>query len=199
MAAPYRLVAALTTMLLPVAAVAGAGLVTFRLSISALEEFRQETVEESRRIEEVRDLLVEADDLGEASVEEDDPATGERFVALSALIDRRFDDLQNSATQQERQLAAAANAIWEKSAADLMAARAVPKGSATDDRLDPFHHIDEVASILANLHSLNGNQVADEISSLRRREQVQLLAGLAALVLGSTVALLLGRRVGSPR
>jgi hypothetical protein len=64
MAAPYRLVAALTTMLLPVAAVAGAGLVTFRLSISALEEFRQETVEESRRIEEVRDLLVEADDLG---------------------------------------------------------------------------------------------------------------------------------------
>jgi hypothetical protein len=104
------------------------------------------------------------------------------------------------ATQQERQLAAAANAIWEKSAADLMAARAVPKGSATDDRLDPFHdHIDEAASILADLHSLNGNQVADEISSLRRREQVQLLAGLAALVLGSTVALLLGRRVGSPR
>jgi diguanylate cyclase (GGDEF)-like protein/PAS domain S-box-containing protein len=192
-----RLRLALTTMLLPVAAVAGAGLVTFRLSISALEEFRQETVEESRRIEEVRDLLVEADDLGEASVEEDDPATGERFVALSARIDRRFDDLQNLATQQERQLAAEANAIWEKSAADLEAARAVPKESATDNRLDPFHdHIDEAASILADLHSLNGNQVADEISSLRRREQVQLLAGLAALVLGSTVALLLGRRVG---
>jgi diguanylate cyclase (GGDEF)-like protein/PAS domain S-box-containing protein len=192
-----RLRLALTTMLLPVAAVAGAGLVTFRLSISALEEFRKETVEESRRIEEVRDLLVEADDLGEASVEEDDPATGERFVALSARIDRRFDDLQNLATQQERQLAAEANAIWEKSAADLEAARAVPKESATDNRLDPFHdHIDEAASILADLHSLNGNQVADEISSLRRREQVQLLAGLAALVLGSTVALLLGRRVG---
>ena len=82
-------------MLLPVAAVAAAGLVTFRQSISALEEFRQETVEESKRIEEVRDLLVQADDLGEASVEEDDPATGERFVALSALIDQRFDDLQN--------------------------------------------------------------------------------------------------------
>ena len=126
-----------------------AGLVTFRLSISALEEFRQETVEESRRIEEVRDLLVEAD------------------------------------------------ALWEESAADLEAARAVPKESATDNRLDPFHdHIDEAASILADLHSLNGNQVADEISSLRRREQDQLLAGLAALVLGSTVALLLGRRVG---
>jgi gamma-glutamyl phosphate reductase len=104
------------------------------------------------------------------------------------------------ATQQERQLAVEANPIWEKSAADLEAARAVPKGSATDDRLHPFHdHIDEAASILADLHSLNGNQVADEISSLRRREQVQLLASLAALVLGSTVALLLGRRVGSPR
>ena len=71
-------------MLLPVAAVAGAGLITFRFSISALEEFRAETVDESRRIEEVRDLLVEADDLGEASVEETDPATGEQFVARSA-------------------------------------------------------------------------------------------------------------------
>jgi diguanylate cyclase (GGDEF)-like protein/PAS domain S-box-containing protein len=192
-----RLRLALTTMLLPVAAVAGAGLVTFRLSISALEEFRRETVEESRRIEEVRDLLVEADDLGEASVEGDDPVTGERFVALSALIGRRFDDLQTLATQQERQLAAEADAIWEKSAADIEAARAVPKGGATDDRLDPFHdHIDEAASILADLHSLNGNQVADEISALRWREQAQLLAGLAALVLGSTVALFLGRRVG---
>jgi PAS domain S-box-containing protein len=72
-----------------------------------------------------------------------------------------------------------------------------PKSSATDDRLDPFHdHIDQAASKLADLHSLNGNQVADEISSLRRREQAQLLAGLAALVLGSTVALLLARRLG---
>jgi hypothetical protein len=45
---------ALATMLLPVAAVAGAGLVTFRLSISALEGFREETVEESKRIEEAQ-------------------------------------------------------------------------------------------------------------------------------------------------
>ena len=184
-------------MLLPVAAVAGAGLVTFRLSISALEEFRQETVEESKRIEEVRDLLVEADDLGEASVEEEDPAAGERFVTLSALINQRFDDLQTLATQQERQLAAEAEAIWEKCAADIAAAKALPSGGATDDRLDPFHdHVDEAASILADLHSLNGNQVADEISSLRRREQYQLLAGLAALVLGSTAALFLARRMG---
>jgi hypothetical protein len=47
-------------MLLPVAAVAVAGLVTFRLSVSTLEEFRQETVEESKRIDVVRNLLVEA-------------------------------------------------------------------------------------------------------------------------------------------
>jgi diguanylate cyclase (GGDEF)-like protein/PAS domain S-box-containing protein len=173
-----------------------AGLVTFRLSISALEEFREETVEESKLIEEVRDLLVEADDLGEAAVEKGDPATGQRFVAHSALIDRRFDDLQTLATQQERELAAEADAVWKQSAADIEAAKKLPRG-ATDDRLDPFHdHIDEAASILADLHSLNGNQVADEISSLRRREQNQLLAGLAALLIGSTVALFLARRLG---
>jgi diguanylate cyclase (GGDEF)-like protein/PAS domain S-box-containing protein len=173
-----------------------AGLVTFRLPISALEEFREETVEESKLIEEVRDLLVEADDLGEAAVEKGDPATGQRFVAHSALIDRRFDDLQTLATQQERELAAEADAVWKQSAADIEAAKKLPRG-ATDDRLDPFHdHIDEAASILADLHSLNGNQVADEISSLRRREQNQLLAGLAALLIGSTVALFLARRLG---
>jgi diguanylate cyclase (GGDEF)-like protein/PAS domain S-box-containing protein len=192
-----RLRLALATMLLPVAAVAAAGLITFRFSISALEEFRQETVEESKRIEQVRDLLVEADDLGEAAVEKGDPATGKRFVAHSALIDRRFDDLQTLATRQERQLAAEADAIWKKAAADIEAAAAIPEADATDDRLDPFHdHIDEAASILADLQSLNGNQVADEISSLRRREQDQLLAGLAALVIGSTAALFLARRLG---
>jgi predicted signal transduction protein with EAL and GGDEF domain len=52
-----RLRLALAAMLLP----AAAGLVTFRLSISALEEFRAETVDESTRIEAVRHLLVEAD------------------------------------------------------------------------------------------------------------------------------------------
>jgi diguanylate cyclase (GGDEF)-like protein/PAS domain S-box-containing protein len=192
-----RLRLALATMLLPVAAVAGAGLVTFRQSILALEEFREETVEESKRIEEVRDLLVEADDLGEAAVEEDDPAAGERFVARGELIDRRFDGLQNLATEQERQLASEARAVWDKSAADIEAAQAVPAGGATDDRLDPFHdHVDEAASMLADLHSLNGNQVADEIASLRRREQDQLLLSLAALVIGSTATLLLTRRVG---
>ena len=145
-----RLTLALATMLLPVAAVAAAGLVTFRFSISALEEFRQETVEESKRIEAVRKLLVQADDLGEAAVEESDPATGKQFLALSALIDRHFDDLQTLATQQERQLAANADALWEKSAADIEAPKAAPKASATDDRLDPFHdHIDQAASRLA--------------------------------------------------
>jgi diguanylate cyclase (GGDEF)-like protein len=69
-----------------------------------------------------------------------------------------------------------------------------PRSSA--DPLDPFHdHIDQAASILADLHSLNGNQVADEISSLRWPEQEQLLAGLAALAIGSTAALLLARRM----
>jgi hypothetical protein len=61
--------------------------------------------------QEVRDLLVEADDLGEAYVEEDDPATGARFVGLSAKIDERFDHLQRLATRQERQLAAEAERV----------------------------------------------------------------------------------------
>jgi diguanylate cyclase (GGDEF)-like protein/PAS domain S-box-containing protein len=192
-----RLRLALAAMLLPVAAVAVAGLVTFRITISALEDFRRETVEESKRIDEVRDLLVKADDLGEASVEGGDPADDERFVALSALIDRRFDGLQTLATRQERELAAAAEAMWTTSAADIEAAKAVPAGAVTDSRLDPFHdHIDQAGSILADLHSLNGNQVADEIASLRRREQDQLLAALAALALGSTAAVLLARRLG---
>jgi PAS domain S-box-containing protein len=192
-----RLRLALAAMLLPVAAVAVAGLVTFRSTISALEEFRRETVEESKRIEEVRDLLVQADDLGEASVEGGDPADDERFLALSALIDRRFDGLQTLATRQERELAAGAEAMWRTSAADVEAARAVPAEDATDSRLDPFHdHIDQAGSILADLHSLNGNQVADEIASLRRREQDQLLAALAALAVGSTTAVLLARRLG---
>jgi PAS domain S-box-containing protein len=192
-----RLRLALAAMLLPLAAVAMAGLVTFRYSISALEEFREETVEESKRIEQVRDLLVQADDLGEAAVEGGGPATGERFVALSALIDQGFDGLQTLATQQERRLAAEAEAIWKQSVADLEAAKAIPKERATDNRLDPFHdHIDQAGSVLADLHSLNGNQVADEISSLRRREQEQLMVGLAALVIGSTAALLLARRLG---
>jgi diguanylate cyclase (GGDEF)-like protein/PAS domain S-box-containing protein len=56
------------------------------------------------------------------------------------------------ATQQERQLAAEAEKIWDTSAADIKAAKAVPGGGPTDDWLDPFHdHIDEAASILADL------------------------------------------------
>jgi hypothetical protein len=157
-------------MLLPVAAVAGAGLVTFRLSISALEEFRRETVEESRRIEEVRDLLVEADDLGEASVEGDDPVTGERFIALRALIDRRFDDLQTLATHQERQLAAKADAMWERSAADIEAAKALPQG-ATDDRLDPFHDHNRPGGVEAGRPPLAQRQPG------RRRDLVAASAG----------------------
>jgi diguanylate cyclase (GGDEF)-like protein/PAS domain S-box-containing protein len=192
-----RLRLALAVMLLPVVAVAGAGLVTFRMSVSALEQFRQETVEESQRIEVVRDLLSEADDLGEASVEGDDPATGKRFVALSHRINGRFEKLQTLATEEERQLAADAAAVWKMSAADIEAAKLLPSGEGTDNRLDPFHdHVDESASILTDLQTLNGNQVADEIASLRRREQDQLLASLAALLIGLIVALFLARRVG---
>lgn len=191
-----RLRLALVTMLLPVLVVAGAGVVTFRLSISALEEFRQETVDESHLIESSRDMLVEADDLGEDAVEQGDPATAGQFVALSSEIDRSFEALQTLATKQERQLATEAGALWEMGKADIETATVQPSGDDADDRLDPFHeHIDNAASVLGDLQSLNGNQVADEIAGLRQREQNQLLASLFALLIGSTIALFLARRV----
>jgi hypothetical protein len=55
------------------------------------------------------------------------------------------------ATRQERELTAEADAVWKKSLADIEAAKALPSGGMTDDRLDPFHdHIDEAASILTS-------------------------------------------------
>jgi PAS domain S-box-containing protein len=191
-----RLTLVLAIMLLPVVAVAAAGLATFRSSIDALDEFRRKTVDESKRIDEVRDLLVEADDLGESYAEERDPAVGKRFETLRQRIEHGFGDLATLATQEERDLAAAAHGVWSKAVADLRNATSVADPSGIDARLDPFHdHLDEAGSVLADLNSLNGNQVADEISSLRRRERDQLFAALAALLVGSAVAGLLARKV----
>ena len=61
-----RLLLVLAAMLLALVAVAGARVVTFGATINALEEFRAETVGQSKRIAEVRSLLEEADDAGEA-------------------------------------------------------------------------------------------------------------------------------------
>lgn len=60
-------------MLVALIAVAGARVVTFRTSARELEEFRAETVGETKRIDVVRGLLEQADDAGEAYVETQDP------------------------------------------------------------------------------------------------------------------------------
>ena len=75
---------ALATMLLPVAAVAGAGLVTFRFSISALEEFRKETVEESRRIA-LRESRLDA---GSLILELTESAVVENFEGASETLQK---------------------------------------------------------------------------------------------------------------
>ena len=97
-----RLVLAIAVMLLPLVAGGALGVVSFRSTARALQEFQTETVDESTRIEAVRDMLVPADDAGEAYVETDDPAQGERFAELSREIDDGFVDLATLGTAEER-------------------------------------------------------------------------------------------------
>jgi diguanylate cyclase (GGDEF)-like protein len=189
-----RLVLAIVAMLLPLVAAGVLGVVTFRATAGALKEFRTETVDESTRILGVRDLLVPADDAGEAYVETDDPAQAEQFAALSRRIDRGFTDLATLSTPEERELAAAAMGRWEAAFASVGKAASAPHADR-DSLLDPFHdRLDEAGSLLADLDTLNVQQVADEISSLRARERFQLFASLGTLLVGAVVGGLLSRR-----
>ncbi len=188
------LLLALATMLLPLLTIAGTGVLTFRTSIRGLEEFRAETVDENNRIEATRSLLVDADDLGEAYAEQESAVSGKRYSALARHVDRLFGDLRSLNTERERKLALDARSLWQQAGRDLGNTISRPPGITVDEGLDPFHdHIDEAASVLADLVSLNGGQVATEISALRDREQVQLLAALASLLVGLIVAALLAR------
>jgi diguanylate cyclase (GGDEF)-like protein len=175
-------------MLLPLVAIAATGLATFRSSVGALETFREETVAEATHIDRMRSLLGQGDDLGEVYVEEDDPAVGRQFAALRVRIDRAFDDLETLSTARERALASAARELWNEATTNLEQA-AEERSSQTENALDPFHdHIDAAASKLAGLHLLNASQVGEEITSLRDREQFQLLAAFATLFVGLVIA-----------
>jgi hypothetical protein len=110
-----RLMLALAMMLLPLVAIAATGVVTFRASAAALNEFRRETVDESAAIEQARDLLGQADDLGEEYFESSDAAVGEKFFTLSRRIDRGFDRLVELG-QDEHDAALGARALWEDAA-----------------------------------------------------------------------------------
>ncbi|MEA2432563.1 MAG: hypothetical protein QOG54_20, partial [Actinomycetota bacterium] len=182
-------------MLLPLAAVAGAGLLTFRSSVGALEHFRSETVDESKPIDRVRQLLSQADDVGESYVENRDEAMGRRFHRMHLEIDRGFEELKTLSAPRERELAGSAYLRWEEASAAIDYAISLPD-SFHGDRLDDFHDlIDEAGGLVADAYTLNVDQVAGELSALQRRERSQLLIALSILALSSVGAGLIARRV----
>ena len=195
----HRLVWAMLAMLLPVVAVVASGMASFRSSIAALEQFREETVEEATVIEGLRDRLTSADDQGEELVEElvesGTRSSGGEFRTLSQRIDADFDDLATMDADTERRLVVQARQAWNRAVVDLGNATQ-PSDQSVDDLLDPFHNdIDEASSFLADLHSYQGTQVANEIRSLRAREQTQLLTAGAVLVAGLLLAGVLAWRL----
>ena len=191
---------ALAVMLIPVAAVATIGVAGFRASVGGLEEFRSDTVDEGVLIESLRDMLVHADDVGEAYVETDAPAVGARFAALSDRVDQRFIELgalhaSDEHTPAEHAPVTYARQMWLQATQEIQMAIAFPRGSI-DSRLDVFHDvIDEAAAAAADMYSANLSEVAGEISSLRDRESVQLLTFLATLFISTIAAFLLARRL----
>jgi len=182
-----RLFLVLATMLLALLVVAGVRLVTFRTTLNALEEFRADTVGESRRIAEVRGLLEKADDAGEAYVESGHLAEKERFVSISSQVDRGFEGLERSGSRRERLLVSSARLRWEHAGATLESAiRLQADGDGT--RLDPFHDgLDAAGALLSDAFALNVNEVGQEISSLRDRERAQLYTSLVIIILGFIV------------
>ncbi|MGH8867449.1 MAG: putative bifunctional diguanylate cyclase/phosphodiesterase [Actinomycetes bacterium] len=192
----HRLLWALVAMLLPVMAVVVSGMVTFQSSVGALEQFRHETVEEASVIEGLRDRLSAADDAGEAVVEGGKPLSSGEFNRLAGRIDADFDHLTMLDAHQERHMLAKAQEIWAISYDDLRTAARKSDGTNADALLDPFHdHIDQAVSALADLHAYQGKQVASEITSLRGREQVQLLLALGGLAVGLVLAVGLAWRL----
>ncbi len=189
-----RLFVAVAGMLLPLVAVGGLGILTFRSTGSALEAFRAETVGQSTRIAKVRDLMVAVDDAGELYAETpDDAALGERYLLASAQIDEGFDGLETLNSHEERLLVTAARARWETARTSIEAV--IRDGGGDDNSLDPFHdHVDGAAAFLSDAVAENVNEVADEIASLRARERFQFLASLLTLIVGSIIGGLLARR-----
>jgi diguanylate cyclase (GGDEF)-like protein len=181
-------------MLLALVAVAGARVVTFGTTINELEEFRAETVGESKLIAEVRSLLEEADDAGEEYVETGNAAAGKTFASISDDIARGFDDLERSGSPQERRLATSARIRWELAHATIQSAVSLSSGG-DGARLDPFHDgVDHAAGLLSDEFALNVAEVGDEISALRIRERFQLYSSLVILLIGCVLGGLLSRR-----
>ena len=164
-----RLLLVLAAMLLALVAVAGARVVTFGTTVNALEEFRADTVGQSDRIAEVRSLLEEADDAGEAYVETENISEGAKFASISSEIARGFDDLERSGSRRERLLASSARLRWEIAHATIE--RAVGLSASGDGaRLDPFHDgLDEAAGTpVRRVRTERGRGRTGRYSALRK-------------------------------
>jgi diguanylate cyclase (GGDEF)-like protein len=184
----HRLLWALVAMLLPLLALVAMGMASFQSSIAALEQFRKETVEEATVIEGLRDRLTNADDMGEDLIENGEPLSSGEFNTLVQQINAGFEDLSAMDARTERLLVVEARKTWALAFTALENAGR-PSNASADDMLDPFHdNIDTALSSLADLHSYQGTQVANEIRSLRGREQTQLLTAAGALVAGLLLA-----------
>ena len=183
-----RLLLAVTALLVPLVVVTLVGVAMFRSSIGALETFRRETVDETAQVNEASELMALADDVGEQYVEQGDAAAGEEFRSISRQLDLSLDGLSNLSSEQEMAVVAQVRAQWAKVLTELDEAAAIPPDDYTDAALDPFHDdLDDGLSMLAGLNTLHGVAVADEIASMRRSEQLQLVVGLATLLVGVAI------------
>ena len=77
-----RLILAVTALLVPLVVVTLVGVAMFRSAIGSLEEFQRESVDETARVVEARDLLALSDDVGEQYVEAHDAVSGEEFRSI---------------------------------------------------------------------------------------------------------------------
>jgi diguanylate cyclase (GGDEF)-like protein len=191
-----RLILAVTALLVPLFVVTVVGVAMFRSSIGSLEEFQRESVDETARVVEVRDLLARADDVGEQYVEDHDAVAGEEFRSIAQQLTSSLDGLSDLSSEQEIAIIAQVRALWSAIEREVREATNIPLGDDTDAALDPFHEdIDDALSMLADLNEVRSVQIADEIATMRRSEQLQLVVGLATLGAGIASASLLVRWV----
>ncbi|HYI46233.1 MAG TPA: sensor histidine kinase [Actinomycetota bacterium] len=179
-------------------AVVGIGALTFTRSIAALEEFQEEAVAEARSIEELKDLLFRADDVGESYAETRDPAVGREFKLIGGQIDLVFERWAALNTGPQSEPATRARSLWIQSRAAVLEAKlsGITDPKVMDDRMDPYHDdLDEAVTQLGRANTLNVNEIATEISFLGRLERFQLFAALGILVIASFVAALLAAKV----
>ena len=193
-----RIKFAMAIMLLPIVAMAGAGIITFRSSVGALEEVRDTTASEGKRIDALLEMLPGADDLGEDLVELGEPGMREAFLAQSQTIASSINaivDLHSHLAPGEREKSSAAQGQWATAREAALEAAALGDGRY-EQALDRFHDaVDATTSTITTMYSIHSAEVVAEISSLQRRENVQLVTALATLLVGSLVAAFLARRV----